>query len=449
MHYIKPLAMVKIEKVSPDGPLGPSRVAPGDALLRVNGTLMRDLLDVRFAAADDDLDIEFQRPNGSRFTLTVEKHPDEDLGLVFEPMPIRSCNNECDFCFVFQQPKKTMRRDLYIMDDDYRYSFLYGNFITLTNVDEEDIVRIIDQRLSPLYISVHSTVDTVRREFLRSPKAPPIMPLLKRLADAGIRMHTQVVVIPDFNDGDTLETTITDLASLYPMVESLAVVPVGLTQYRVDLPSVNTVSRAYARTAVKMLRSRGNVFRQQFDTEFLYVADEFFVIAGLPFPRAPYYDDFSQVENGIGMSRLLLDHFAAGQNHLPESLDQPLKLYWVTGASAATFVLPRIVAPLNKIDGLEVIPVVARNRYYGASVTVSGLLIGQDIVLALQEASATGGVVLLPPNCLNDEGHTLDDLTAGDLSRQLGMPVQPTSYDFLPQLRSWLLSPRELGTVSL
>jgi putative radical SAM enzyme (TIGR03279 family) len=434
--------MVKIEKVSPDSPLGPNRVAPGDRLRAVNGEDMRDLLDVRFAAAEACLDLDFERPDGSRYAVSLEKHPDEDLGLEFEPMPIRSCNNKCDFCFVFQQPKKTMRRDLYIMDDDFRYSFLYGNFVTLTNIEEADVERILAQRLSPLYISVHATDDGIRREFLRSPDAPPIMPLLERFAAAGIRMHTQIVLVPDFNDGDVLERTIDDLQALYPMVHSLAVVPVGLTRYRLDLPHVKAVSRAYAQRLVRHLRERGDAFRSRLGTGFLYVADEFFVLAHRPFPRAPYYDDFAQIENGIGMCRDLLDHFARGEKGLPSSLDRPLVIHWVTGASSATFVLPRIVERLNQIENLTIHPVVVTNRFYGDTVTVSGLLTGTDILAALEASGVRGGIVLLPPNCLNTDGLFLDDLSVGDLTAALGVPVLPTDYEFVPQLRSLLLAPQ-------
>lgn len=435
-------AMVRVEKVHPDGPLGPSRVAPGDTLLSINGVAMRDLLDVRFASAEDDLEIEFQRPDRSRFRVQLSHHPDTDLGLVFEPMPIRACNNYCDMCFVFQQPKKELRRDLYIMDDDFRYSFLYGNFITLTNLEEGDLERIIRQKLSPLYISVHSTNDPIRREFLRSPKAPDIMPILRKLARAKIRMYAQAVVIPGFNDGEALEQTVVDLASLHPAVENLALVPVGLTKHRTDLPSVATVTRSYARKVVPMYREWGKRYRAQRGTEFVYVADEYFVLAGLPFPRASYYDDFSQIENGVGLVRKLLDHFESGRRALPEALDSPLRIYWVTGTSAATFLFERIFEPLQKIAGLQLVPVVAENLYYGDTVTVSGLLTGHDILHALRKARAKDGVVLLPPNCLNTEGVTLDDLSTADLSRELGLPVLATDYDFLPQFRTLLLAPQ-------
>jgi len=448
MHYITSPVMVRVEKVSPDGPLGPSRVAPGDRLLRINGVAMRDLLDVRFAAADDQLRMDLERPDGSRFAVEVDKHPDDDLGLVFEPMPIRSCNNKCDFCFVFQQPKKTLRRDLYIMDDDYRYSFLYGSFITLTNVDEEDIRRIEEQRLSPLYISVHATDDGIRQEFLRSANPMPIVPLLTRLARAGIQMHTQVVLIPDFNDGKILDRTIRELRSLYPQVQSLAVVPVGLTRWRTDLPSVRRIDRRYARSQVNYLRQRGKRIRAELGCEFLYVADEFFVLAGLPFPRAPYYDDFSQVENGIGMARLMLDHVQREQARLPERLEDPLTLWWVTGVSAATFLIDRVIDPLRTVGNLSIEPVVVTNRFYGDTVTVSGLLTGADIRDALLERGVRDGAVLLPPNCLNDEGLFLDDLSPADLEAALGVRVLPTPYEFMPRLRSWLLSPRQLHRVA-
>ena len=436
--------MVKIDKVDPDGLLGTHPVAAGDRLSRINGVEMRDLLDVRFAAAEDRLSLEFVRPNGSEYTVDLAKHPDRDLGLVFEPMKIRACNNKCDFCFVFQQPKKTLRRELYIMDDDYRYSFLYGNFITLTNIDEADIRRIIHQRLSPLYISVHATDDPVRREFLRSSDAMPIVPLLQRLAGHGIRMHTQVVVIPDFNDGDILERTIDDLAGLYPAVESLAVVPVGLTRYRSNLPNVKTVTRTYARRMVSHLRRQGDALRQKLGVGFLYTADEFFVLAGAPFPRGTYYDDYAQVENGVGLCRQLLDHFRRERGKLPERLDESLVLHWVTGDSAATFLLPHVVASLNRIANLTIVPVIVRNHFYGESVTVSGLLTGRDILEALVAQRPRGGVVLLPPNCLNSEGLFLDDLSIETLRTELGLPVVRTVYEFMPVLRNLLLTPARI-----
>jgi putative radical SAM enzyme (TIGR03279 family) len=434
--------MVRIEKVDPDGPLGPHRVASGDRLHRINGVEMRDLLDVRFAAAEERLALEFVRPNGATYTVELAKHPDLDLGLELEPMKIRACNNSCDFCFVFQQPKKTMRRELYIMDDDYRYSFLYGNFITLTNVDETDIARIIEQRLSPLYVSVHATDDGVRREFLRSPDAMSIMPLLGRLAGHGIQMHTQIVVIPGFNDGEILERSISNLAELYPAVQSLAVVPVGLTRYRSNLPNVETVTRPYARRTVARLREVENQMRERLGVGFVYTADEFFVLAGAPFARGPYYDDFAQFENGVGMGRQLLDHFRRERSKFPERLDEPLDIHWVTGESAATFLLPRVIDSLNQIENLTVTPVVVANEFFGHSVTVSGLLTGRDIVEALKRRKPRSGMVLLPPNCLNHDGLFLDDLPVSALSAELGLPVVPTEYDFMPGLRSLLLAPR-------
>jgi len=440
--------MVRVEKVLPDSPIGAGRVAPGDQLVTINGVEMRDLLDVRFAAAEAELDLEFLRPGGEQLRLSVRKHPDADIGLEFEPMKIRSCNNKCDFCFVFQQPKKTMRRELYIMDDDFRYSFLYGNFVTLTNINEDDVNRIIEQKLSPLYISVHCTDDAVRRDFLRSHNAWPIMPLLQRLAAAGIRMHTQVVLVPDFNDGRYLEQTIDDLAGLYPMVESLGVVPVGLTRYRMDLPNVKSVSRTYARKAVRYLRERTVAFRRSLGCGFVYTADEFLILAGEPFPRAPYYDDFPQLENGIGMARQALDHFARARRTLPARVHQPLTLHWVTGRSAATFLIPRVLEPLARIEGLTVKPVVVSNRFFGDSVTVSGLLTGRDMLETLLAASPTEGVVLLPPNCLNTDGLFLDDLRPAMLSDELGLPVIQGEYEFVPQLNELMLDPARFRTMN-
>jgi NifB/MoaA-like Fe-S oxidoreductase len=228
----------------------------------------------------------------------------------------------------------------------------------------------------------------------------------------------------------------------------LAVVPVGLTRWRTDLPSVRRIDRRYARSQVNYLRQRGKRIRAELGCEFLYVADEFFVLAGLPFPRAPYYDDFSQVENGIGMARLMLDHVQREQARLPERLEEPLTLWWVTGVSAATFLIDRVIDPLRTVGNLSIEPVVVTNRFYGDTVTVSGLLTGADIRDALLERGVRDGAVLLPPNCLNDEGLFLDDLSPADLEAALGVRVLPTPYEFMPRLRSWLLSPRQLHRVA-
>lgn len=432
--------MVRIDEIAADSLLADSQVACGDRLKAINGVPMRDLLDVRFAAAEEDLDLEFVRPDDTDYSVHIEKHPDEDLGVVFEPMKIRSCNNKCDFCFVFQQPKKVMRRELYIMDDDYRYSFLYGNFVTLTNIDEGDVSRIIEQRLSPLYISVHCTDDKVRKDFLRSPNAWPIVPLMKRFADAGIRMHAQVVVVPGFNDGEILERTIQDLAQLYPAVESLGVVPVGLTRYRQHLPDVNPVSQAYAAEMVSYLDRHSDSFRKSLGVGFVYTADEFYVLADADFPAESYYDDFPQLENGVGMGRQALDHFAQSYASLPRKLDRPQTIHWVTGRSAATFLIPQVIDKLNAIDGLTIEPVVVTNEFFGDTVSVSGLLTGRDILEHLMARKPTGGFVYLPPNCLNTDGLFLDDMTPAMISLELGLPVHQAEYEFVPGLRDLLVS---------
>jgi putative radical SAM enzyme (TIGR03279 family) len=270
------------------------------------------------------------------------------------------------------------------------------------------------------------------------------MPLLRRLAEHGIRMHTQVVVVPEFNDGAHLNRTIDELSGLHPMIESLAIVPVGLTRFRDELPPVRGVSPAYARALVRRLRVRSDAFRSELSCGFVYVADEFFVLAGRPFPRAPYYDDFAQIENGVGLARRLLDHFARWRGRLPQQLDAPLTLWWVTGVSAATFLEPRVIERLRRVGHLTVHPITVANHFFGDRVTVSGLLTGRDIRDAVLARQPREGLVLLPPHCLNSDHLFLDDLTVTDLEQAIGLPVVPTPYEFAPFLRSLLLAPHSV-----
>ncbi|HUU47024.1 MAG TPA: DUF512 domain-containing protein [Acidobacteriota bacterium] len=413
-------------------------IRPGDELVAINGEILRDAIDVGFYAADDYLVLSIRRPDGIETTIEVEKDPDADLGIEFEPDPIRICKANCDFCFVRQQPKR-MRRTLYIKDDDYRLSFLHGNFVTLTNMTDEDYARIFEQRLSPLYVSVHATDDEVRRRFLRKPDAEPILPLLRRLHKHGIQTHTQIVVTPGLNDGDTLWRSCDDLLALFPDVISVGVVPVGLTRYRDNLPDLRLVNPTEAGTILDEVNKRHNAMRTQQGVGAIYAADEMFLLAGEAIPDEGYYDDYPQLENGVGLLRQLLDGADRCFDILPYETAQPLTICVITGVSAAPFIADLCDRVNRRIANLTLAPLVVRNQFWGETVTVTGLLTGGDIAAQFADAGNSADALALPPDCLNTDGLFLDDDTPAAMAERLGVPVLRSTYDFVESILSWLL----------
>ncbi|MDA3904143.1 MAG: DUF512 domain-containing protein, partial [Desulfuromusa sp.] len=291
--------MIRIESVDSEGYAAEIGLLAGDRVLSINGHEIIDLVDYHLHIETDRLLLEVLRENDDLWELDLEKEPLEDIGLTVEHPQPHQCGNQCLFCFVHQLPKG-LRRTLYIKDEDYRFSYLYGSYITLTNLNEIDLQRIIHDQLSPLYISVHAT-DHALREKLLGAKIPEIFPLLKRLVAAGIELHCQVVLCPGVNDGAALKQTIEDLSSLYPQVASLAVVPVGLTQYREKLPQLKKVTRQDATTCLKLIHQYQQDFLLHYDHRFVFPADEFYLLAEQPIPPFAEYEDYPQIENGVGM----------------------------------------------------------------------------------------------------------------------------------------------------
>ena len=401
---------------------------PGDRLLRINGIAPRDLIDVQVLQGEEDLILEVEDPQGTLHVVELEKDADEGLGLGFTEAlfdGLRQCNNHCPFCFIDQQPPGR-RASLYLKDDDYRLSFLYGSYLTLTNLTAADWQRIEEQRLSPLYVSVHATDPELRRSILGLKRDDRLLDKIDRLLAGGITLHTQIVVCPDINDGAVLEGSIRDLAGRHPGVLSVAVVPVGLTGHRAGLSPLRAVdpSRASDTTeAVDLLRA---VFREEMGFGFVYCSDEWYIRAGREIPPVEYYDDFPQIENGVGMVR----DFLEGAERLDSAEGTPRypgRLVLVTGMSMAGFI-EDFARRLAARTGAEVRTAAVTNRFYGESVTVSGLLSGGDIILAL-EGIAGDETVVLPPNCLNDDGLFLDDLTPEDIARKYGVAVVQGEYD--------------------
>jgi putative radical SAM enzyme (TIGR03279 family) len=398
-------------------------INPGDDLLSIDGQPIEDILDYQFYSSDSEFLLSIKKPDGEQWDIDIEKDYDEDLGLVFDGVVfdrMKRCRNKCVFCFIDQLPPR-MRSTLYTKDDDYRYSFLYGNFITLTNLTEKDWNKIINMHLSPLYVSVHSMDPEVRVRMLNNKKAAEIKNQLQRLKDADIKIHTQIVLCPGINDGDVLSDTIEQLAELVPSVLSIGIVPVGLTGHRSDLPDLRGFTADEIKAIILLIDQYQERFRKEYGYGLVYLADEFYISVGLPVPEEEYYDDFSQIENGIGLARILLDQFQIIEPDLPEEIE-PRTAYLVTGYSALP-VMNYIVDRLNRIKGLEAVVLPIPNRFFGGNVSVTGLLTGSDIIdyLGIRYKDKN---VIIPEVVLKDgEDVLLDDISIKEISAKTGAKI--------------------------
>jgi len=417
-----------IEGVAPGSIADEFKLQAGDRLLAVNGHHMRDLIDYSYyTSSEQELLLEIARLDGEQWELEVEREQGEPLGLTFTPPVPAGCRNNCIFCFVHQLPKG-LRKPLYVKDEDYRLSFLNGNYVTLANLKPAELDRIIEQRLSPLYISVHTTNPELRQRMLGKQGIPPILEQLQVLAAARITLHTQVVLCPGINDGPQLERTVSDLAALYPAVQSLAIVPLGLTRHRQKLPQLHAVDREYAKAFITEWGPRTRALKKSLGEPFLFLADEFYLKAGLPFPPLREYGDLPQIENGVGLVPLFLREATrtlSSARHLGD-----FRATVITGVSSFPFVR-EFLAGLGEKTGVTIVPVAVENRLFGESVTVSGLVAGNDIVAAL--ASVEVGRALLVPDVMlkEGEGMFLDDLPLEELGKKLGCRV--VTFDSTPQ----------------
>jgi putative radical SAM enzyme (TIGR03279 family) len=420
-------AGMRVASVAASSPAECAGIRPGDVVRTVNGRSVRDPIDFLFYGSDDLMRLRVRR--GER-RLEMELEGYGDSGIEFEPMRLMSCGNRCVFCFVDQNPPG-MRDTVYFKDEDYRFSFLHGAYVTLTSVRGADLDRIIGQRLSPLYVSVHATDPSVRRTLLGIRRDDRLMEKIDRLIDGGIRLHTQIVVCPGINDGAVLERSIRDLGARYPGIGSVAVVPVGLTAHRTGLATLQPVDADHARAAIAAVDRLRAGFLSETGEGFTFCSDEWYLRAGLPIPPAEYYGDFPQIENGVGMVRDFLDAAEAFDSTACKSRYSG-GIVLATGVSMSGYI-ERFARVLSERSGLQVRTVTVVNRFYGESVTVSGLLTGRDIISALKilkhVQDAPDETVILPPNCLNDDGLFLDDLSPGDVSRELGVRVVQGEYD--------------------
>lgn len=412
---------ITIVAVEPESIAAELELAPGDRLLAINGHPVRDIIDFGYFSGDEELLLELEKGAGDIWEIELFLEEGESLGVQFETPVPHSCGNACQFCFVDQLPKG-LRRSLYVKDEDYRLSFLYGNFVTLSTLRREEVSRICEQRLSPLYVSVHATEPDVRARLLGNSSCPPVLELLTELASSGIRMHTQVVLCPGLNDGSHLERTVRDLAALFPQVASLAVVPLGLTRHRHSLPKLEPVTREYAAEFLEQWQVRAAALAQELGAPFLFFADEFYLKAEKPFPPLADYGDLPQVENGVGMIPLFLDE-AGDVLDRAEAMKVGLVAV-VTGESPYPY-LADFLRGLSQRTGVAFRLVPVKNSLFGDTVTVTGLVPGSDI-LAVGRAGgfADAAAVVIPDVMLKEgEGVFIDNVTLGDLRDVLKMQI--------------------------
>jgi len=416
--------MIEVENVATGSEGETLGILVGDRISKINGEKVRDVLDFHFRSSGEDLlDIELFRGT-SKLSMQIAPDGPSDLGIRIAPMKTRLCGNDCVFCFVHQNPTG-MRDTIYVQDEDYRLSFLHGNFVTLSNMKDWEIERIVEQRLSPIYISIHSTNPVTRQRMIRARKDRDIQPTLQYFVENDIQMHTQVVLVPGYNDGEDLRQTVRDLAALHPHVESLAVVPLGMTDHREGLTKLDKVSPELAAQTIADAETFQREFRERWGVNWLYLADEWYRILDRPVPDADHYDGFPQLENGIGMTRHFLEELRNAEELFPRKrLGAIEKVTLVTGHLFEPMLGQLVTDKLETTgENLQVQTVGVQNDFFGHGVTVAGLLGGRDILAALQKQPDLGDAVILPSPVLNDDDLFLDDTPFSTLEETLGVPV--------------------------
>ena len=408
--------MLEIVKVIPNSVAREIGIVPGDFILKINSESINDQLDYRFNSAEEYIELLVQRGD-EQILFEIEKEYEEDIGLNLQEMKMKSCGNNCVFCFVYQNPAG-MRKALYFKDEDYRYSFLYGHYVTLTTVNDAELRRIVKQQLSPLYISVHSTEEKTRKLLLGIKKNDRLLEKIDYLVKGGIELHTQIVLCPGINDGIIFDQTVEDLKQFYPGIKSIAIVPVGLTKHRNDLFELRLHTNNELQNMIDYTNDYRKKLKKQLGTSFIYLADEFYIKAGTSFPSAEYYDDFYQIENGVGEFRDMIDNFDNNHNTMSTEINTPAHITWVTGKLAAESLEKFIVSKLKVIKNLSIDLISIKNNFYGENITISGLLTGQDIYEQLN-GKELGDIVFLPPKVLNAESLFLDNWTISMLEEKL------------------------------
>lgn len=421
----------KVNRVLPESIAEELGFEAGDAIASINGIKPRDLIDYQFLCADEYLELEVIDTKGKVHQVEVEKDYDQDLGLSFENAlfdGLIQCNNNCPFCFIDQQPPGK-RESLYFKDDDYRLSFLYGSYLTLTNLSQREWQRIEQMRLSPLYVSVHATEPDIRIRLLKNQRAGQLLEQLKWFQERRLQIHAQVVVCPGINDGIHLEKTLLELAKFHkgdvPTVISAAVVPVGLTRFRPAEDELIPVNREKALEVIQQVKALQVKFQKKLKSHFAWLADEWFLIAQTELPSESHYEDYPQIGNGVGSIRQFIKHFLTlAQDLLPEKIDQPKQFTWVVGNAVEKAFEP-LVNQLNQVENLTINLAPLRSHYWGQEITVTGLLTGQDLIDGLQNQNLVGGILLPSLMLKHEDTKFLDDLTVQDVSQTLKIPIFP------------------------
>ncbi len=421
----------KIKSVDPRSPADYAGIRAGDTLLTVNGKEIVDVLDYKFYTYDARLTLELAGADGSRHRLRIKKMEGQDLGLEFETYLMdhaHRCANNCIFCFVDQMPQG-LRDTLYFKDDDDRLSFLMGNYITLTNLSPREIQRIIDLRISPINVSVHTTDPVLRAEMMGNRRAGASIDIMRRFAQAGIQMNCQIVACPGLNDGPALDRTMRDLVEMRKGVSSVAIVPVGLTKYREGLYPLRSYTRQEAGALIDQVEAFAAVCREQFGSTMFWCSDEFYLLAERPIPEDDFYEDYCQLENGVGMLRLLQVEFE-GALHTMDELTGPVRPFSIaTGYSAAPLLTQLADQAAEVCGGVEHYVYPIRNDFFGPKITVAGLVTGQDLIAQLK-GKPLGERLLLPDSMLRYHQNVfLDDVTVEEVEEALGVPLQFMEQD--------------------
>lgn len=417
-----------IKTIDPDSPLR-GRAHEGDRLLAINGKKILDVLDYKFYAYDERLNVKLQKPDGSEYEVTVRKAEGGDLGLDFESYLMdapRSCANNCVFCFIDQLPKG-MRKTMYFKDDDARLSFLMGNYITLTNLSPREIQRIIDLHISPVNVSVHTTDPQLRTLMLRNKRAGESIDIMRRFAQSGIVMNCQIVCCPGLNDGEQLLRSMGDLADMYPGVNSVSIVPVGLTKYREGLYPLTPFTKEHAAETIDLVESFADECLKKHGSRIFFCGDELYLKAERELPEDEYYESHTQLENGVGMLRLIETEFKSALRLSDEPDGVPFSI--ATGVSAAPYFQKLLDLAKEKYHNLKgrVYPIV--NDFFGHSINVAGLVTGQDLIAQLK-GKELGERLFISQNMLRrEEMDFLDDVTLAQASEALGLPIYPVEAD--------------------
>lgn len=423
--------IIKVEKESIGEEMG---VEAGDVLISIDEKEIKDVFDYRYAINTEYLELTIEKPDGEQWLLEIEKDYDEDLGIIFEDGLMdraKHCTNKCVFCFIDQLPRG-MRETLYFKDDDSRLSFLQGNYVTLTNMKEEDLDRIIFYHLSPINVSVHTTDMELRYKMLKNPKSKELMNYIKRISESGIEMNFQVVLCKGLNDGENLIKTVEDLSQFLPKGKSMSIVPVGISKFRENLYPLHEFKRDDCRRLISHIENLQEKYLEKYGTRFVYLSDEFYLVGNVPIPPLEYYEDFPQIENGVGMMRSFVDETIEALNKFSCSMEREVSI--ATGALAYDDILELSQRIMDKNPKIKIHVYKINNDFFGEKITVAGLLTGTDIINQLSNKILGESLLISKDMLKSGEEILLDDITVRDISDKLNtdvLVVENNGFDFV------------------